>query len=90
VIPPEDALKLLERRMMVLEANVAAGERIHDTVVEMGLPRLFDIEGEYVRAMRRAELAWVRQTVDDIRSGRLEWPAEVIAMHQARTKENRK
>jgi hypothetical protein len=29
--------------------------------------------------MRRAELAWIRQIVDDIRTGALVWPPEVLA-----------
>jgi DNA-binding PadR family transcriptional regulator len=37
-------------------------------------PRLFRVEEEYAQAMRRAELAWIRQTIRDLRDGTLPWP----------------
>lgn len=80
-IPPEDALSLLEQRAILLDAEVAAEERVLTRVAQMGLPRLFAVETEYTLAMRRAELDWVRQIVADIRDRHLVWPAEVIAIH---------
>jgi hypothetical protein len=37
-------------------------------------PRILGIEEEYAQAMRRAELAWVRQTITELRDGTLVWP----------------
>jgi hypothetical protein len=39
-----------------------------------GFPRIFAIEEEYAQAMRKAELAWVRATVAELRDGSLPWP----------------
>lgn len=69
----DEAIKVLERRAVALEAEIAAV----DTVIRgvpAGLPRLFLIEDEYVQAMRRAELDWLRRTVDELEAGTLEWP----------------
>jgi DNA-binding PadR family transcriptional regulator len=86
-LPKEEALGLLQRRAMALEAAVAALDSVRQTMERSGLPRLFGVEGEYALAMRRAELAWVRQLLDDIRSGDLEWPPEVRAYHEKRQAE---
>jgi hypothetical protein len=40
------------------------------------LPRLFLLEEEYMAAMVRAEIAWLRGVIDDLRSGRLKFPTE--------------
>ncbi len=37
------------------------------------LPRLFQLEAEYALALRRAELAWVKSLIEDMRSGSLTW-----------------
>jgi DNA-binding PadR family transcriptional regulator len=86
-LPPDDVRGLLEFRVAALEAEIAAGESMLHAMERIGLPRLFGVEGEYGLAMRRAELAWVRQIVDDIRSGALVWPPEVLEMHASRAKE---
>lgn len=70
----DDVVRLLERRSMLLEKNVAAGESVLQGMTKIGLPRLFGIEAEYGLAMTQAELEWVRATVDEIRDGRLPWP----------------
>jgi hypothetical protein len=41
-----------------------------------GLPRWFLLEEEYMTAMLRAEVAWLRGISDDLRSGRLRPPTE--------------
>src|SRR5580692_4800820 len=38
-------------------------------------PRIFGIEEEYAQAMRKAELAWVRATIAELRNGTFPWPA---------------
>ncbi len=77
-LPPEEVLQLLERRAIALEAAVAAADSIGQTMARSGIPRLFGVEGEHALAMRRAELAWVRQIIEDVRSGKLEWPPEAL------------
>jgi DNA-binding PadR family transcriptional regulator len=80
-LPPEEVCLLLERRAIALESGVAALDSILQSLARSSLPRLFTVEAEYAQAMRRAELAWVRQSADDIRTGALEWPPEVRAAH---------
>jgi DNA-binding PadR family transcriptional regulator len=89
-LTPEDVCSLLEFRAAALEAEVAAAESLLQTMSRQGIPRLFGVEGEYGLAIRRAELEWVRQIVDDIRTGKLPWPAEVLALHAMRAPEQEK
>jgi DNA-binding PadR family transcriptional regulator len=84
---PDDVRSLLEYRVAALEAEVAATESMLQAMARQGIPRLFGIEGEYGLAMRRAELEWTRQTIEEIRSAQLPWPPEVLAMHAARAQE---
>ncbi|HEY7031711.1 MAG TPA: PadR family transcriptional regulator [Thermomicrobiales bacterium] len=86
-LPPNDVRTLLEFRAAALAAEIAGGETMLQATTAQGLPRLFAIEGEYALAMRRAELAWVRQTVDEIGTGALAWPPEALELHAARAKE---
>jgi len=36
------------------------------------------VEVEYARAMKQAELEWVRSLIEDLRSGRLAWDREAL------------
>ncbi|MEN3304912.1 MAG: hypothetical protein V7603_1114 [Micromonosporaceae bacterium] len=73
----DEVLRLLQHRGTALEATVAAGEQVTTSLTKRGLPRLATIEVEFCQAMRRAELAWVRQLIDEIRSGALPWTTEI-------------
>jgi DNA-binding PadR family transcriptional regulator len=86
---PDDVVTLLGFRAAALEGEVAAAETMLEAMSRQGIPRLFGIEGEYGLAMRRAELAWVRQTIEEIRDGRLAWPEELLAFHAARSQEEK-
>jgi DNA-binding PadR family transcriptional regulator len=83
-LPPDEARRLLEVRVIALEAEVAAGEAALHAATRGGLPRLFAVESEYAVALRRAELAWVTQIVDDMRTGKLEWPPEAHQFYAER------
>jgi DNA-binding PadR family transcriptional regulator len=73
----DEAARLLEHRTTALEAHLAAGDQILASLTKRGLPRTAMLEVEFSQAARRAELAWVRQVIDDIRSGTLPWTAEI-------------
>jgi DNA-binding PadR family transcriptional regulator len=60
---------LLEARLQALEARLPALEQTWP-----GLPRIFLLEEEYMAAMVRAEIAWLRALIDDLRTGRLKAP----------------
>lgn len=71
-----EALRLLESRVTSLEARLAAEDQIRASLAKRGMPRIAVIEIEYADALLRAELAWVRDLIDDIRSGELPWQPE--------------
>ena len=62
---------MLKIRTALLDGQIAGSERQLKTFLEMGLPRLFLIEGDYSVAMKRAELEWVKTLVHDIEGGKL-------------------
>jgi DNA-binding PadR family transcriptional regulator len=83
VLTPDDARARLEERCVILEAEIAA----LDSVLKQlhgSIPRLFVVEEEYARAMRKAELQWVRALVDDLRSGSLTWDLDELARQYSR------
>lgn len=69
-LPPDEAMDLLQHRLEAL-----AKDRIQHAAFRAAMPEsfpeLFSIEGDYAQAMREAEIAFVRDLVDRIRSGRL-------------------
>jgi DNA-binding PadR family transcriptional regulator len=72
ILLPEDALRQLEARLVLLESEVAGFDAaIRST--ESYLHRLWLLEVDYARAVRKAELDWVRAIVEDLRSGELTW-----------------
>jgi DNA-binding PadR family transcriptional regulator len=75
-LDPSEAAKLLGRRCVALEGDIAAVDRIERLLIDNGLGRIHLLELEYAQAMRRAEVAWVRHLVDEIRSGSLIWKTE--------------
>src|SRR5207249_4252342 len=67
----DEITRLLKTRIALLDGQIAGADKQLKNFMEMGLPRLFLIEGEYAVAMKRAELEWVRCLVDDIQGGKL-------------------
>jgi DNA-binding PadR family transcriptional regulator len=70
-----EVLRCLEER----EAALAEKLSSLDTILrEAGavLPRLFLLEIEYLHAMLKTEVNWVRSLIDDMRSGRITWDRE--------------
>ena len=67
----DEVVRLLKLRTALLDGQIAGAEKQLKTFMEMGLPRLFLVEGEYAVALKRAELEWVRNLVHDIEDGKL-------------------
>jgi len=67
----DEVVRLLKVRTALLEGQAAGEEKQLKTFMEMGLPRLFLVEGEYALAMKRAEVDWVRKLIVEIEGGRL-------------------
>jgi DNA-binding PadR family transcriptional regulator len=75
LLSPEEVCAHLEQRATMLEAEIAG----IDTRLRAGeaiLPRLFLVESHYLRAMRAAELQWVRAVIADLRGGAFTWDEE--------------
>ena len=71
-LTPRDASAQLRDRATRLHAEIdnltTARERLISRVMRINI-----IEEEYLLAMRRAELIWVRSLIDDVESRRLTW-----------------
>jgi DNA-binding PadR family transcriptional regulator len=74
VLPEAEAVHLLEHRVARLESLLAADDAMLRAIAKSGLPRLVAIEGEYARAVRKAELTFTRGIVRDLHTGKLKWP----------------
>jgi DNA-binding PadR family transcriptional regulator len=75
LLPPEDATRQLEERVVALERELARIDSELDRYRD-ALPRLFLLEMEYLRAALDTELSWVRALVGDLRAGRVTWSEE--------------
>jgi len=76
-LAPQEAALQLEHRAAILEGAVAQIELGMSLLVER-VTRVNLLEEEYLRAMRRAELKWVRGLLGELRSGSLSWDLEAI------------
>ena len=73
----DGAIGALRQRAALLEAGISSSDAFRRAITGEipDFPRIFGIEEEYAQAMRKAELAWVRATVAELRDGTLPWPA---------------
>jgi DNA-binding PadR family transcriptional regulator len=85
----DEVVRLLKVRTALLEGQAAGEEKQLKALVEMGLPRLFLVEGEYALAMKRAEADWVRKLIVEIEGGRL-WITKEQMKDVAEKFENRR
>ncbi len=76
-LTPQQAIPKLEERTRWLEQNIAAMEG-NVAAVAARVKRINLIESEYQCAMRRAELAWIRSLVKELRSGQFTWDLKTI------------
>ena len=73
VLTAKDALLALEQRAGEVDAQLVQSQAIARQLLDGGLPRLFLIEDEYKQAMLKAELAWLKKLVEDLKSKALTW-----------------
>ncbi len=74
MLPPEEALSLLDRRSVGLEAKLAAHHAVIDGLIRQGIPRIQLVEVEFLNAQLDSELGFVRELSNDIKNGTLTWP----------------
>jgi len=85
-LSPAEALAWLAERCRQLQAAIdarTAGLAAASRFVE----RINLVESEYLIAMRRAELAWVRGLAEDIRAGKLAWDTEAVVKGAQQSRE---
>lgn len=72
-LPPATVERALQTRAVSLEATLNALDAHFTGLQESGLPRVLVLELDCERALRSAELAWVRRIVTELRDGTLTW-----------------
>lgn len=80
-LAPDEARLLLETRADALEERVHEAEAALDAARRHGVPQLFTIELDYVRAVVEAELEWVRRLATVIRDRSLDGLRQWAAFH---------
>jgi DNA-binding PadR family transcriptional regulator len=76
-LQPAQAAVELEARTTELEQQIASFD-VALRVLTPRIGRINVIETEYARAMRQAELAWVRHILEDLRAKRFTWDLDAI------------
>jgi DNA-binding PadR family transcriptional regulator len=79
MLTPDDAVVQLRLRRVRLDESIASERAGLKSAQQMGLPRLFLIESEYVIAAAVTERKWVNGVIDDLERGDLTWSAEWLA-----------
>lgn len=74
-LPVPEAERALSTRAATLEGAIVSADAHIAALTGSGLPRVLLLEVEYDRAMKAAELEWVRATLAELRSGRITWDA---------------
>lgn len=73
MLTPDEAAGLLDRRVVAVEAAVAAHDAVIDGLGKQGIGRVHVVEVEYLISRMRAEMEFVRALSEDIKTGRLTW-----------------
>jgi DNA-binding PadR family transcriptional regulator len=81
VLPPEEAIALLKRRLEMIELELAKSRSVDAFAHGKGIPRLHMIEREYETMQREAEAAWVKGLIADLERGKLDGIAEWRTWH---------
>jgi DNA-binding PadR family transcriptional regulator len=76
-LPPKEAEQSLQRRAEALERQIGEFDQTL-ALVQPRIGRIHTIETEFTRAMRAAELGWIRSLITDLQSGRFHWETEAI------------
>lgn len=71
-LPPDEVLRLLRVRLSRLSSTYASTHAVIEDLSKQGLPRLFDLEGEYANAVLAAEIDFVRGLITELADGTFE------------------
>lgn len=83
-MPPDEALDLLKKRVVALNADSDSYEELRK-YAPPSFPRLFMIEGDFQQALRKTETQFVEQLILDIHSGELTGIPMWKRLHEIRT-----
>ncbi|GAB3394073.1 PadR family transcriptional regulator [Humibacter soli] len=72
-LPADTVIRLLERRMLALGAQLKLVGGAVDHVEGKQLERKYWLEASYLRVIVEAEAAWVQNLLDELRNGTIEW-----------------
>lgn len=77
MLPPDQVRVVLEQRAAALRENL---DRVEKSLADYSgrLPRITLLEDEYARAVTGAELKWVEDVLEDLRSGAFTWSEEQL------------
>lgn len=81
-LEPRDAREQLSKRVRHLQSEIKSYRHVLDTVTAR-VGRLNLIELEYAVAWRTAELRWVKQIIEELRSGKLTWNPKMLQKQAA-------
>lgn len=70
-LPPDEVVRLLETRRIRLSTEVATLDAVMAEMANEGMPELFAIEADYLRELRRTELAFVERLIRRINDDEL-------------------
>ncbi|MGR0158970.1 PadR family transcriptional regulator [Paenarthrobacter nitroguajacolicus] len=72
-LPMAVVMELLEERVVALQADLDFLVHAETIVTAKGLDRKYWIDITYQQAMRRTEIAWIRELLTELGNGRLPW-----------------
>jgi DNA-binding PadR family transcriptional regulator len=82
-LAPNEAARLLELRLRNLEVERSADDGVR-AAIPPGFPRVFLIESDYLRALREAEITFVRELVAEMAAGEVGGMDTWRRMHELR------
>ncbi|MGF4043083.1 PadR family transcriptional regulator [Paenarthrobacter nitroguajacolicus] len=72
-LPAAVVMELLAERLVALGTDLDFLVHAEAAVTAKGLDRKYWIDITYQQAMRRTEIAWIRELLEELRNGRLPW-----------------
>jgi DNA-binding PadR family transcriptional regulator len=78
-LTPDEVRVVLERRAASVGATLAEMDAELAEAIRLKVPRVTLLDAEYLRRMTAAELAWLSEVVDDLRTSGLTWSGEELA-----------
>jgi DNA-binding PadR family transcriptional regulator len=76
MLAPAEVIALMDARTGLLDQQLAKLSAETNAARKNGLPRLFLLDDEFQQTMLRAEIAWMRALLEDLRSKKVTWSLE--------------